>query len=312
MADNDINPIVLSQIPEAFESESLGHYSQVSFVTLHSDYANSTSKSDVNQTANKRKSSSEVERYILVPHVNTNNIDDLLPRSKKARGRPHGLTNKPMPPIFIRGVNEHGMCPILIEMIPRVDVIEALINFAACRRIGISIISACGPISGATIHNTLPLNTNPVDLRMIGPFRMMSLSGTYYDGLVHPGCSSFLILLGGTNGQVFSGIVARKVVAAGTVMVMATSFEKPELHRMQLDPNRENTNNNVNINGNDNVVKLFTYETGNPSIVNRRTVVTKLVPLNVGNHSDGGSGSADVDATNVKNEQVLIDDNYQV
>ncbi|MED6177099.1 hypothetical protein PIB30_094625, partial [Stylosanthes scabra] len=217
------NPIFLSQIPQTPKHESLDHHSLGSFATPPSDSANLATKNNTNQTENKRKTTSDVERYILVPRVSANNDDNPLLGLKKPRGRPRGSKNKPKPPIFIREANEHGMRPIFIQMAPGVDVIQALINFAVSRHIGISILSACGSISEATIHNTLSLSTNPIGLLMRGPFNMMSLSGTYYDGHVQPASSSFSILLGGTYGQVFGGIITGKVVGAGIVKVMVAS-----------------------------------------------------------------------------------------
>ncbi|MED6115145.1 hypothetical protein PIB30_087431 [Stylosanthes scabra] len=258
------NPIFLSKIPQTPKPESLDHHSSGSFATPPSDSANSATKSDANQTEIKRKTTFDIERYILVPRVSANNDNPFL-GLKKPRGRPRGSKNKPKPPIFIREVNEHGMRPILIQMAPGVDVTQALINFAVRRRIGISILSACGSISEATIHNTLPLNANPIGLPMRGPFNMMSLSGTYYDGHVQPASSSFSILLGGTHGQVFGGIVAGKVVAAGTVKVMAASFKRTEFHALQLNVNEED--NNINNKENNNVSRIFTYKPDNPSIV---------------------------------------------
>ncbi|MED6125498.1 hypothetical protein PIB30_069060 [Stylosanthes scabra] len=268
MGDNDIKHILHSQIPQTSKPDSLDHHSPGSFATPPSDSANLATK-----------------------------------RLKKPRGRPRGSKNKPKLPIFIREVNEHGMRPILIQMAPGVDVIGALINFVVPRHIRISILSACGSISDAAIRSTLPLNTNTIGLSMRGPFNMMSLSGTYYDDHVRPACSSFSILLGGTHGQVFGGIVAGKVVAAGTVKVMAASFKRTEFY---------GGDDNVNSNKNNNVVRVSTYKVGNPNIVTRKTVVTKLVPLHIGNNYSGGGGNVAGVATNVKNEIVVIDDNYQI
>ena len=81
---------------------------------------------------------------------------------------------------------------------------------------------------------------------------MLSLSGTYFGGRfapplppppsianppsnpTWPTCSSFSVLLAGTHGQVFGGIVGEKVLAAGIVMVMATLFKRPEFQRLHL------------------------------------------------------------------------------
>ncbi|MED6168314.1 hypothetical protein PIB30_010647 [Stylosanthes scabra] len=308
MVDNDIKYSLLSQIPQTSKHESLDHHRPGSFATPPSDSVNSATKNDANQTGNKRKTISDIERYILVPPVNTNNDGIPFLGFKKPRGRPRGSKNKPKLPIFLRKVNENGMRPILIQMAPGVDVIGALINFAVRRHIRISILSACGSISEAAIHNTLPLNTNAIGLSMRGPFNMMSLSGTYYDGHVRPACSSFSILLGGTHGQVFGGIVAGKVVTAGTVNVMVASFERTEFYALQLNAN--GGYDDVNSKENNNTVRISTYKAGNP--ITRQTAVTKLVPLHIGNYSGGGGNIASAATTNLKNEIVVIDDNYQI
>ncbi|MED6162564.1 hypothetical protein PIB30_071676, partial [Stylosanthes scabra] len=197
MADNDIKPIFLSQIPQTPKPESLDHHSPESFATPASDSTKSDIKSDGNQIGNKRKTTSDVERSILVPRE-----------------------------------------PVMMAM---------------------------------------------YDLHVL-PSRFFleeHMAKFWWDRL-----------------------------GAATVKVVAASFERTEFHALQLNAN--GGDNNVNSNKNNNIARRFTYKSSNPRIVTLRSVVIKLVSLNVGNYSGGGGGGNSVGAaTNVKNENVVIDDNYQ-
>ncbi|XP_057723362.1 AT-hook motif nuclear-localized protein 17-like [Arachis stenosperma] len=310
---NDDQKSILSQTPHASESESSEHHSPGSFATPPgSDSTNSATKSDANQKENKI-STSEVERYILAPRAIIASDGNTLSGSKRPRGRPRGSKNKPKPPIIIRQVNDHGMRPVFIEIAEGVDIVEGLIDFAVHRRIGISILSGCGSISEAVIHNVL---SSSLDIPIHGPFNLMSLSGTYFDGHVaHPPCTAFSILLAGSHGQVFGGIVGGKVLSGGTVKIMATSFERPEIHKLNLNAkgvvhHNNDTEKMKNNNNSNNLVRIFAYKE-DPNMVTRCSVANPILPLKVANHCGRAGVGVGVGSAGVKNENMVIEDNHQ-
>ncbi|KAK7277140.1 hypothetical protein RIF29_18291 [Crotalaria pallida] len=195
----------------------------------------------------------------------------VAPPQKKPRGRPPGSKNRPKPPIVITQGSDKVLKPIVIEVAIGCDLVEALVTFARRRNVGISVLSASGSIATVTLHHPHP---HSLPFTLHGPFTLLSLTGTYLCGppppphvpLVigggvggaaaassssssssifnpnpnHPFATitkSFGISLLGSQGDVFGGAVAGKVVAASNVAIMATMFKKPALHRVGFNGN---------------------------------------------------------------------------
>ena len=176
-----------------------------------------------------------------------------LPR--KPRGRPPGSKNKPKPPVFITKDSD-AMKPVVLEISAGSDVVEEIIKYARKRRVGLIVLSGTGSVSTVTLRHPMP-HAPAFPLR--GPFSMVSLSGSFV------GCSatssptskpssssssssswpsSFGICLAGAQGQVFGGIVGGQVVAASLVLVVASTFINPTVHRLPAEQEHEGAEEN--------------------------------------------------------------------
>lgn len=179
--------------------------------------------------------------------------------SKKPRGRPPGSKNKPKPPIVITKDSEAAMKPVVLEISAGSDVIEAIIQYARRRHVGISVLSGSGAVSNVTLVHPAGPHHHPSAPSLLsllhGPFNLLSLSGSFMDAapaaatcpslasskvaMSAGGCSllgrgSFGICLAGAQGQVFGGIVGGKVVAASAVVVVGATFVNPTVLRLPL------------------------------------------------------------------------------
>ncbi|GAV62115.1 DUF296 domain-containing protein [Cephalotus follicularis] len=206
--------------------------------------------------------------------------------SKKPRGRPPGSKNKPKPPIIITKDSDSAMKPVVLEISAGSCVIDAVIKHARRHHAGISIISASGSIATVTIRH--PLTPVP-SLSLHGPFNLLSLCGSFLgsskSASMLPSASSFGITLAGTQGQVFGGIVAGRVVAASAVTVLAATFVNPAFHRLpssegggdgddggnttgdhhDTKPNNNNNNATTSATGG---MPMSVYGVANPSPIN--------------------------------------------
>ncbi|XP_057954637.1 AT-hook motif nuclear-localized protein 17-like [Malania oleifera] len=166
---------------------------------------------------------------------------------RKPRGRPPGSKNKPKPPIVITRDSDTAMKPVVLEISAGSDVVEQVVEFARRRHVGLSIMSGSGTISNVTLRH--PMAHAPT-ISLHGPLHIVSLSGTYVgpsgsssssassspaanpSASSPPSCSAFSISLAGSQGQVFGGIIAGKVVAQAPVIVVAATFVSPPFHRL--------------------------------------------------------------------------------
>ncbi|KAM0997105.1 hypothetical protein TB1_006423 [Malus domestica] len=186
----------------------------------------------------------------------------IISNSKKPRGRPPGSKNKPKAPIVITKDSEAAMKAVVLEISGGSDVVETIEQYARRHHVGISVLSGSGTVLSVTLRH--PAGPHAPSLSLQGPFNLLSLSGSYIDsfptiitcssspaaGSAGGGggsanvpmsrtcsllaCASFGICLAGAQGHVFGGIVGGKVVAAGTVIVVAATFQNPTLQRLPL------------------------------------------------------------------------------
>ncbi|KAE8687181.1 Calcium-dependent lipid-binding family protein [Hibiscus syriacus] len=163
--------------------------------------------------------------------------------ARKPRGRPPGSKNKPKPPIVITRDSNTTMKPVILEISPGSDIIDAIIGFARSNSVGVSIVSVTGSVSNVTLCH--PVSHAPA-FSLHGPFGLLSLSGSFIAKTTQSSSSSsttkspspcslfssgsFCVTLAGAQGQVFGGIVGGKVMAATQVIVVATTFIDPEFH----------------------------------------------------------------------------------
>ncbi|KAF7831490.1 AT-hook motif nuclear-localized protein 28-like [Senna tora] len=145
-------------------------------------------------------------------HIN-HNLN--FPPPKKHRGRPRGSKNKPKPPItIIREVDDKALKPVIIEISAGSDVVEELIYFAQRHEMGLTVLSGSGSVTNVTLHQPFP-HTSPLTLH--GTFTLLSLSGTY-------------ILR--NQGQVFGGVIAGRIIATSSVVVVATLCKNLVHHKL--------------------------------------------------------------------------------
>ena len=186
--------------------------------------------------------------------------DPISPVSKKPRGRPPGSKNKPKPPIIVTRENDQSLKPVVLEISAGFDVVESVIEFARRWKVGICILSGSGSVSDVSLCN--PNNPHSPSCTLHGPFKLMSLFGTYIGGsfpasppltsaspssssqnpscgIAFSGCSSFGITFAGAQGHIYGGVISGKILAAGVVTVVATIFKNPEIHRLRSVENEE-------------------------------------------------------------------------
>ncbi|CAL0317837.1 unnamed protein product [Lupinus luteus] len=166
---------------------------------------------------------------------------DTIEASRKPRGRPPGSKNKPKPPIIITQEPEPAMSPYILEVPGGSDVVEALTRFSIRRNTGLCVLTGNGTVANVTLRQ--PSSVAPgTTVTFRGCFDILSLSATILPHSSPAIPKGFSISLAGSQGQVVGGFVAGRLVAAGTVFVIATSFNNPSYHRLQSEEGSRNHN----------------------------------------------------------------------
>ncbi|KAF8395696.1 hypothetical protein HHK36_019646 [Tetracentron sinense] len=145
--------------------------------------------------------------------------------TRKPRGRPPGSKNKPKPPIVITRDSESAIKPVVLELSAGSNLIEMVSQFVRRRHVCLTVISCSGTVANVTLRHPISPGTT---LTLHGPFNILSLTGTFLGS----SSSSFAISLAGARGQVFGGIVAGKIIAASTIVLVAATFINPSFHRL--------------------------------------------------------------------------------
>ncbi|XP_011016916.1 PREDICTED: putative DNA-binding protein ESCAROLA [Populus euphratica] len=156
---------------------------------------------------------------------------------RRPRGRPPGSKNKPKPPVIITREPEPSMSPYILEVPGGNDVVEALSRFCRRKNMGICVLTGSGTVANVTLRQ--PSATPGATITFHGRFDILSISATFLPqtaSYLVP--SSFTISLAGPQGQIVGGIVAGSLVAAGTIFVVAASFNNPSYHRLPLEEER--------------------------------------------------------------------------
>ncbi|GMH00245.1 hypothetical protein Nepgr_002084 [Nepenthes gracilis] len=158
--------------------------------------------------------------------------------ARRPRGRPPGSKNKPKPPVIITREPEPIMSPYILEVAGGLDIVESLTRFTRRRNVGICVLSASGTVANVTLKQPSPTNLGGT-VTFHGRFDILSLSATLLCGeggfgFNGHGTGLFTISLAGPQGQIVGGKVVGSLVAAGTVFVIAASFNNPSFHRLPL------------------------------------------------------------------------------
>lgn len=179
------------------------------------------------------------------PGASSGNDGATIEVVRRPRGRPPGSKNKPKPPVIITREAEPSMSPYVLELPGGVDVVETLVSFSRKRNIGLSILSGSGTVINVTLRQP---STNPGgSVTFHGRFDILSLSATILAG--NPGfmssegsiASGFTISLAGPQGQVVGGAVVGPLYSAGTVFLIAATFNNPMFHKLPLEDDQRNS-----------------------------------------------------------------------
>ncbi|QCE03512.1 AT-hook motif nuclear-localized protein 21-like [Vigna unguiculata] len=188
----------------------------------HSSFDHSTDSDSVAGSPSFQKPSSSTTRH---HHLSR----------KRKLGRPVGSKNKPKPLLLIDRANKNVVKPVFIEVPDTYDVIRTIVEFARHHHVSIVVLNASGTVSNVTIRNT-HYHASPFTL--YGPFKLISLTGTYLHNAAFHGSSSlssilnndprcsFGVSVSGIKEQCFIGGVGGKVVAENGVMVAAVIVNK--------------------------------------------------------------------------------------
>ncbi|XP_027355873.1 AT-hook motif nuclear-localized protein 17 [Abrus precatorius] len=160
---------------------------------------------------------------------------------RRPRGRPPGSKNKPKPPVIITRDPEPAMSPYILEVSGGNDVVEAIAHFSRRKNMGICVLTGSGTVANVSLRQ--PSTTTGATVTFHGRFDILSVSATFLpqqSGASPAVPNGFAISLAGPQGQIVGGLVAGGLMAAGTVFVIAASFNNPAYHR--LPPEEEGRN----------------------------------------------------------------------
>ncbi|CAK9148979.1 unnamed protein product, partial [Ilex paraguariensis] len=210
------------------------HHFQVTRESQTSEEANSRSRSPSATTANKGA---------IIP-ITTTSDGASIEVVRRPRGRPPGSRNKPKPPQIITRDSEPSMNPYVLELPGGVDIVHSINLYCRKRNMGLCILTASGTVANVSLRQ--PSATPGSTVTFHGRFDILSLSATVLSTpttSVIPAAISngFTISLSGPQGQVVGGTVVGSLLTAGTVHVIATSFNNPSYHRLSVEEDVTNT-----------------------------------------------------------------------
>ncbi|XP_057778746.1 AT-hook motif nuclear-localized protein 19-like [Salvia miltiorrhiza] len=156
--------------------------------------------------------------------------------ARRPRGRPSGSKNKPKPPIFVTRDSPNALRSHVLEVASGSDVAESIAQFARRRQRGVCVLSANGTVANVTIRQP---SAAAGAVALHGRFEILSLTGSFLPGPSPPGSTGLTVYLAGGQGQVLGGSVIGALVAAGPVMVIASTFSNAVYERLPLEEEEE-------------------------------------------------------------------------
>ncbi|XP_039067641.1 AT-hook motif nuclear-localized protein 23-like [Hibiscus syriacus] len=120
----------------------------------------------------------------------------------------------------------------ILEVSSGCDVFDCVASYARRRQRGICILSGSGTVTNVSIRQ--PAAAGAV-VTLHGRFEILSLSGSFLPPPAPPGATSLAIFLAGGQGQVVGGSVVGELMAAGPVMLIASSFTNVAYERLPLE-----------------------------------------------------------------------------
>ncbi|RWR84112.1 AT-hook motif nuclear-localized protein 17-like protein [Cinnamomum micranthum f. kanehirae] len=150
---------------------------------------------------------------------------------RRPRGRPPGSKNKPKPPpiIITRETTDSSMRPHVLHLPAGIDVVDAISRFARRLNVGLCVLTGTGTVTNVTLRH--PTTT----VTFHGRYDILSISATFLPPSFPPlsfQANGFKVLIAGAQGEIVGGSVVGSLVAASTVVVVATVFSSPSFHRL--------------------------------------------------------------------------------
>ncbi|XP_068664901.1 AT-hook motif nuclear-localized protein 16-like [Aristolochia californica] len=155
---------------------------------------------------------------------------------RRPRGRPAGSKNKPKPPIIITRDSANALRAHAMEISSGCDVGESIANFARRKQRGVCILSGAGSVMNVTLRQSA---TAGAIVTLHGRYEILSLLGSFLPPPAPPGATGLTVYLAGAQGQVVGGGVVGALIAAGPVVIMATSFANATFDRLPMEEEEE-------------------------------------------------------------------------
>ncbi|KAI3969309.1 hypothetical protein MKW92_009684 [Papaver armeniacum] len=152
--------------------------------------------------------------------------------ARRPRGRPPGSKNKAKPPVIITRESANTLRAHILEVANGCDVFDCVATYARRRQRGICILSGSGIVTNVSLRQ--PATAGAI-VTLHGRFEILSLSGSFLPPPAPPGATSLSVFLAGGQGQVVGGSVVGALIAAGPVIVIASSFTNVAYERLPLD-----------------------------------------------------------------------------
>ncbi|KAG5063975.1 AT-hook motif nuclear-localized protein 17 [Glycine soja] len=162
---------------------------------------------------------------------------------RRPRGRPPGSKNRPKPPLIITREPEPAMSPFILEIPGGSDVVEALARFSRRKNTGLCVLTGSGTVANVTLRQPSfsPAGATVATVTFHGRFDILSMSATFLHHASPAAIpNAFAVSLSGPQGQIVGGFVAGRLLAAGTVFVIAASFNNPSYHRLSSEEEAQN------------------------------------------------------------------------
>ncbi|XAR63325.1 hypothetical protein NMG60_11023224 [Bertholletia excelsa] len=153
---------------------------------------------------------------------------------RRPRGRPPGSKNKPKPPVIITRESANTLRAHILEVSGGADVFESVAAYARRRQRGVCVLSGSGTVTNVTLRQPVAAGGGAA-VALHGRFEILSLSGSFLPPPAPPGATSLTVYLAGGQGQVVGGNVVGALIAAGPVIVMASSFTNVAYERLPLE-----------------------------------------------------------------------------
>ncbi|XP_042428150.1 AT-hook motif nuclear-localized protein 19-like [Zingiber officinale] len=153
------------------------------------------------------------------------------------RGRPLGSKNKQKPPVIITRESPDALRPSVLEIASGTDIVAAVSAFAARSQRGLCVLSGRGAVADVTLRQPwLEAAAAAVSMTLPGRFEIVSLHGAFLPAPAPLGANGLAVSVASRGGgQVMGGNVVGKLMAAGTVYVVAVSFGNVVYERLAAE-----------------------------------------------------------------------------